>query len=305
MPKKRKALTYGYALKSYFGYLEGRSKSDHTIKSYASDLKTFENYLKYKNKKKQIVLERLSLEDLSRYSQWLRAKGYRINSRRRKLLTVRRFFLYLSKRKKLQENVSLNLVAPYKVERIPHTLDISSFIQEIRKMPSQTVIFNRNRLLCWVLAETGCQVSELVRIRRSHIFLSSEKKQSRTGILFYSSNGDERRVFISEELYAAIRSLKLPRTEKDPFLFYGFNRYGPISSHMSERAVELLLKQTGKQLKEEKLTPRLIRHSVIVYWLKNGWTKSEVKTAVGLKTDYVFKVYDPIVKSNRESTSTL
>ena len=93
--------TFSAGLKSFLGYLEGTGKSLHTIKSYRLDLHAFHAFLERQAGGKPVALDRLEPADVDRFHDHLRELGLKNNTRRRQLLTVRRFLSYLVNRKKL------------------------------------------------------------------------------------------------------------------------------------------------------------------------------------------------------------
>jgi site-specific recombinase XerD len=282
-------------MKSFTGFLEGTGKSIQTIESYVRDLRTFEDYLKERfgpdpEVQAALSLKALSTEDLDRYQEFLKVKGLKTNTRRRKVLTVRRLFAYLTKRNRLQVNVSLNLPAPYKVERIPQTLAVAELLEKIRALPSANSIEARNRALLWVLLETGCAVSEVPMLKFEDF--STEGNQA---VVAVTARGGERRIPVSADLLDCVRTLQGWRPEQK-HLFMGFNKFGPLSSPITPRGIELLVRVYAKRLGIEALTPRMIRHSVVVEWLRSGVEQDEAQRRLGLRSDYAFRVYRPLVR---------
>ena len=94
---QRKALSFSTALKSFLGHLEGTQKSLQTLKSYQTDLLSFESFLQ-KQKLQRIALTSITPKDLERFAEFLKAKGLKTNTRRRRLLTLRKCLRYLAKR---------------------------------------------------------------------------------------------------------------------------------------------------------------------------------------------------------------
>src|SRR5690606_12496644 len=129
--KRSRTLSFHSAAKSFIGYLEGTQKAFHTIESYRSDLGSFHDFLEKHFGSKKVQLDHLQLRDLERYHQHLRTLRLSTNTRRRKLLTVRRFLRYLNKRKKIDSPQSERLATPYKVERIPLTVPADVLIRRI------------------------------------------------------------------------------------------------------------------------------------------------------------------------------
>lgn len=102
---------------------------------------------------------------------------------------------------------------------------------------------------------------------------------------------------MSQGLVAEVASLRERSTGK--YLFLGFNRFGPMTATpMTPRGVELLVKAHAG------VTPRTIRHSVVVGWARRGVEQARIKEWLGLRTDYAFRAYAPLFKSSAVTTST-
>lgn len=281
-----KSLTFSYAIRSFKGYLEGTEKSLHTIKSYQCDLNHFKKFLENEQRQSKVLsIRKLTLRDLENYRAYLKKSSLRSNTRRRMLMTVRKFFSYLNQRKKVPLDISSRLATPGKIERVPFTYSTETLIREIRKLSEESTLELRNKCLLWVLAETGCQVSEVVQLR--------EGSWTKTHLNFSGKNS--RIVAISQDLYVLIEKLAFTQ-KKLKWLFEGHNRYGGMKTPITARGVELLVREYGKRLGFNELTPRIFRHSAVVYWNKIGKTKKEIREVLGLKTDYAFRVYDPLFR---------
>ncbi len=291
--RKRKTLNTPYAIKSFIGFLEGTEKSKHTISSYRSDLSTFQRYLEIElNPKKQVCLQDIKLEDLERYADFLKTSGMKVNTRRRKLLTVRRLFRFLKKRNQPVFDLADKLPAPYKVERIPETVPYDSLKKSILKLALENDLVHRNKIMLWTLLETGCLVSEVGTIKFEH--------WSKNQLFIYGKNTN-RKVLVSKELVAAVRHFKKSSTRRE-FLFFGYNKFGPLGSPITSRGIELLVKAYRKRLGFKQLTPRTFRHSVVLHWFKAGNSKTKIREWLGLKTDYAFRVFEPLLKDIDDST---
>jgi site-specific recombinase XerD len=281
-----KPLEFSYALRSFLGYLEGTEKALHTVRNYRSDLMSFEEFLEQGLGSRRVSLSRLSRADLERYHSYLKAKGFRTNTRRRKLLTLRRLLRYLSRRGKLNLDIADQLPAPAKLERVPRTLQTGSLLQAIQGLPTSSELEARNRALLWALAETGCRVSEVGLLRRDSLSETGGRPQLQFEGKFARS------VPISGALFEALRALSDASTS----LFTGHNRYGSLGAPISSRGVELLVKTYAARLEIEDPTPRLFRHSAVLAWHKAGETQEEIQRRLGLRTAYSFRIYAPLLK---------
>jgi len=328
MPPKTKNLTFNYAVKSFTGYLEGTSKASLSITSYCADLKSFEDYLKKlaqavmgssqraKEKEKEDLafspsviekkltqfLKTMTLKDLEKYSEYLKSQGLKTNTRRRKLLTVRRFFRYLKQRNKIKMDISVRLPAPHKLEKSPEVISYEKLLGEIKKLPMRNLQETRNKALLWVLAETGCRVSEAVKLKFQDVTAEGVEQKNST---LYFIGKNERVILISNELCDIIFKLREQSAEKQAWIFLGFNKFGPLKSAISSRGVELLCKIYEKRLNVGELTPRKLRHSRIAEWLQQGIPQTEIQKILGLKSLYAFRIYAPWINKNELNESKM
>lgn len=282
--RQKKPLTFAYALRSFMGYLEGTEKALHTVKNYQSDLRSFEDFLERGLGSKRVLLHLVQREDLEQYHEFLKAEGFKSNTRRRKLLTVRRLLRYLTQRNQIGIDVGKKLPTPHKIERVPYTVPGEELLTAIRALPTGTELQARNRVLLWVLAETGCQVSEVTQVRpidfESDRLLTIRGKASRT-------------VEISKPLAEAARTL--PRKDRQSPLFPGHNKFGPLGGAITSRGVELLVKGHSIRLGFPKLTPRTFRHSAVIRWHQEGTEQNVIQKRLGLRTAYAFRIYAPML----------
>ncbi len=290
----RKTSDFASALRSFIGYLEGTEKALHTIRNYRSDLLSFEEFLKKGLGSRRVALSKLTQADLERYHGYLKTRGFKTNTRRRKLLTLRRLLRYLSRRGKIGIDVSEQLPAPAKLERIPRTFQTSSLLEKVVALPAETPLEARNRALLWVLAETGCRVSEVGLLRNDCLSEQAGSPQLRFDGKF------SRTVPISSALQSALRELKASGP-----LFAGHNRYGSLGGAISSRGVELLVKSFGLRLGLEDPTPRIFRHSAVLEWHRAGLDQEEIQRRLGLRTAYSFRIYAPLLKGKAEGGASV
>lgn len=285
----RRTLRFASATRAFLGHLVGTQKATLTIRNYKTDLNTFQEFLKTGLGSKPVELGQLTLRDLEEFPKWLKARGYLTNTRRRKLLTARRLLHFLKQRKKIQLDASEKIPAPHKIERIPVVIATAEVRDKVRALPVQTEIDARNQVLLWTLLESGCLVSEIATLRFDQVNEAESK--------FVLGGKAAREVPISAELVQAIGRL---RDRKDrlqsPWIFHGFNRFGALRSPMTSRGVELVLNSLGPRLGYKGLLAKHLRASVVLFWAGSGVSKSEIQRRLGLKTDYAFRSFDPLLR---------
>ncbi len=286
IPKKNKHLTFSEAIHSFVGYLEGTHKSLHTIKNYRLDIQAFRDFIQLEYSGKLVLPVEVQPRDLTNYRDFLQQKGFKTNTRRRKILTVTQFLNYLAKRNKLVPELAKKNPAPHKIERVPLTLSSQTLIELIQALPTATLIEARNRALLWTLAETGCQVSEVTELKFDQWKVTGEKgANSRASVEILGKS--PRTLSVSVELYHAVMALQ----GSSAWIFLGFNKFGALGGPISARGVELLVKSYSIRLGHPDITPRIFRHSAVLRWFNEGLTETEVQHRLGLKTTYAFRAF--------------
>jgi len=295
--KKSKPMEFPAAIRSFLGYLEGTSKSAHTIKNYRLDVEGFYRFVLSTHGVATLRPNELDQNDLKLFADHLKSKGLKTNTRRRKILTISKFLSYLAKRNKVEGQLAQKTPAPYKIERIPFTVSAPDLLAAIAQLPGDSVLEKRNRCLLWTLAETGCLVSEVTELRYDQWKMETEKTAS-----IFVAGKFSRKVPVSCELFHAVQELRFAAKETD-WLFHGFNKFGSLRAPISSRGVELLVKQLGPRLGFAGLTPRTFRHSIILRWFEQGVSQNDIQARLGLRTTYAFRSYEPLLRSKSGSTS--
>lgn len=286
-----KQLDFPHAIRSFIGFLEGTEKSAHTIKNYRLDLQAFRNYLAERQGGKSVKLWALTENDLQHYRVHLKTQGFKTNTRRRKLLTLQKFLNYLNRRNKLSPELARKIPTPHKIERVPVTHSSKDLLEAIQRLPAETIFEARNKALLWVLAETGCLVSEVTRLR------FEDFSEAPAGPVLQIMGKLPRAVGITPELYTMIQSLKKGSSpSQQPYLFLGFNKYGSLGAPITPRGVELLVKAYASKIGQRRLTPRIFRHSAVLKWFQEGVASEEIQKRLGLKTSYAFRVFEPLLR---------
>ncbi len=300
--QKATGIAMGAALKSFMGHLEGTGKALHTIDAYRFDLQNFAEFLQgSRSGKAPIDLRSVARKDLERYHEWLKQSGQKTNTRRRKLMTVRKLMNYLTNRKKLDLDIAKKLPAPEKLERVPETVDLAHLRAAVAKLDSGSHLARRNEALFGILMDTGCSVSEAAKLRWAALDLKNGK------VTFYGKA--ERDLTLSTDTLASVAKLREYAAD-DELVFVGFNRHGPMrvgkrALGITPRGIEMLVKSLAGTLGFPKVTPRTLRHSAVVEWYRAGAGEDEIQKRLGLRTAYAFRIYAPIFESIRQDRKSL
>ncbi len=291
---------YLRAVRSFAGFLTGVGKSPATVEAYVRDLKTFRKYFSES-------LTRLTVEDLDPYPEFLKKEGFKLNTRRRQMLTVRSFLKFLKRRKKLKVDLAARVPSMDRSERFPHTFDVEDLRKKISSLPSLNELELRNRVILWVLLETGCQVSELPKLTAEDFVLERSKTFVRVGDW---DGGVRREVPVSRGVLEAVKALVEVQQERrarstreaaqrSRLLFEGFNKFGPMGS-LTPRGVEILVKGYAERFEFPQMKPRNLRHSIVMSWMQGSVTLSEIQYRLGLKSDYALRLYRAMGEAKKQ-----
>ena len=106
-------------LKFFFNFLENDKKlSKNTLESYKRDLKQFREYLEEHG----IHYNRVKEEDVQNYIQELQDKGKKASSISRCIASIRSFFQFILKNKKIKVDPTTNIQSPKIEKRTPNVL---------------------------------------------------------------------------------------------------------------------------------------------------------------------------------------
>ena len=109
-------------IKLFLEFLQNDKKlSDNTLQSYQRDILQFQDYLK----ESDLNYAKLTEEDINNYFENLRSNGKKNSTISRNLATIRSFYQYLLKTKKISKDPTSNLQSPKIEKRVPSILTVS------------------------------------------------------------------------------------------------------------------------------------------------------------------------------------
>jgi site-specific recombinase XerD len=283
--------------------LKLKGKSPNSLKSYRLDFQCLHDFLAEKQNKNS--LEDFNAQTLRNFEHFLSEKYSNINSIRRKVQTLRLFFDYLVQKKQYPENpIKKLIIAPKSV--YPPTplspLEVivlleSSFISE-EKDELEIQKFNRyrNLILFILIYDTGLKISDLTRLKKKDLLLNHDSSQAR--ILVSPPKRDPYTIPISPEYFEFIISyLDLLKTTSTRFsqLFFNSNAYKILSGGISARGIENIF-NNWSEVSQVKVTPKTLRQTCVMNWLKKEKTQSQIKEWLGLSPSYSLDAYTKLFK---------
>jgi site-specific recombinase XerD len=272
----------------YLTALKAKGKSSSTVGSYSGDLGVFEKFLAAKKKK----VSSFSIKDLKAYLAWLESEGFRINTRRRKVLTAKGFLLYCVKRKKVFAPDLQFMPVMARHERLPWipTMAEWSLGRSVFGQNPEGVDL-RNFLLFSLLSETAAPVAEVCNLQWRDL---AEK-----GISFHGKK--PREIAITAEVRQDLARWR--ESVKGDFVFPGYNRFGPTSPKMTSRGVELFFRKLATQVKQKHWKPKTLRHFAIVRWIMEDVPEPEIQRRLGVHKHYSLQLYQKVAEQRGHVSS--
>ena len=261
----------------FLQYMKNNALSENTYKSYANDIKLFEQY--YKDSYGE-NLTNLTHADISMYLNYLLKHSISPITINRKLSAIKMYNLFLVE-SNIQNDIVINDKDYIKIQKTIINKEIPS-TQEINKLKhfSSRDLKNSKRDYCFmcIVIYGGLRESEIVSIKLNDINLDNR-------ILNIIGKGNKfRQVIINNEMHNALKEYLEERENiktENPYLFLGqknINTKRPLNRNFCNR----LLNKYKELCKIEKLHPHMLRSYFCSNALHNaGYSIDQVANQAG------------------------
>ena len=252
-----------------------KNYSEHTLRSYKSDLEELADFLGDKAPKDITHL------DLRRFLAELRGRNCARRTIVRKLGAIRSFFRFLFREKHITHNPADSIFTPKLDKKLPEFLDENKTLRLITSPKLDSLLGLRDRAILEVLYSTGIRVSELVGLDHDNIDLIA-------GVIKVRGKGKkERMALLGSEAQLALRNYINERVDPSKALFINKN-----GTRLSDRSVRRIIDKYVKQCSiDEKISPHSIRHSFATHLLNNGADLRSVQELLGHKNLSTTQIY--------------
>ncbi|MCM1990265.1 tyrosine-type recombinase/integrase [Oceanirhabdus seepicola] len=253
-------------------------KSKETIKSYTTDLSTFENFI-YAKYNCPMYITDLEVPDIEDYLYSLKLKNLSTASRSRHLYTLRSLWNYAYKNKLCKWNIAMG-VEPIKIQKKERTYLSAEEVNELIGAIDHTLI----NLVIQTLFYTGMRISECLNLQIANVNF-----ENKTIHVIAGKGNKNRNIPINDHLLILLKDyLNNDRPEIDSNYFFATKRSGKLSSAYVNR----ILNETVKNLGWNKhVTPHILRHSFASNLIKNGVNLVHVQKLLGHSNLKVTSIY--------------
>ena len=255
----------------FITYLSSEKRfSEHTIKSYSTDINQFTLFLSSEFQIEDKINE-ISFQIIRTWIASLLEKGISPRSVNRKISTLKTYFKFLVRETKLIENPMIKVVAPKSKKRLPVFIEqdqIESLLSEVQF--EKGFIGRRNKLIIELFYVTGIRLSELINIKISDIDFNNQS------IKVLGKRNKERIIPLSSNVINAL-NLFIKSNKQNKYLFTNLEG-DKLYNKLVYRVVN---KYIGKISSVNKRSPHILRHTFATHMLNNGADINAIKELLG------------------------
>lgn len=274
-----------------------RRLSESTVKAYSFDLKHFYSFLA-KEYPDVITVDQINKNIIMAYVSDMNL-NYSVKTVKRKIATLRGFFLYYEEEYQIQQNpfdkLHIKLKEPFVMPEVMSLREIKKILTAAYSCPTGSSPNTENLLLEFLhfrdiavlefLFATGIRVHELCNLK----FSDFDKKKSVVKI--FGKGQKERRIYIGNpEVLAALNTyLNCAKAMKYKSEYIFLNKLG---KQLSPQAVRnLVTKYTNLAHIKKNITPHVFRHSFATLLLEEGVDVKYIQEFLGHSSISTTQIY--------------
>ncbi len=261
---------------AFLVYLESeRNYSPHTIRSYRVDLRQFQEFLDMF----ELDVFQVERADVRMYLGELKRRGCRKTTLARKLASLKSFYRYLKRTRKMDRNPAALVSSPRLEKPLPKFLTTDEVSRLFSVIETDTFLGVRNRAMVELFYACGMRIAELVSLTMKQLDLDNQL------IRVLGKGGKERIIPFGTP---AKKWLKRYIGERRHFLVDKGNMgescifVNKDGNGISDRAVRMIVDRVLYLAADRHgLSPHSLRHSFATHMLDNGADLRAIQELLG------------------------
>ncbi len=284
--------------RGYENYLKlEKSLSQNSVAAYINDINKLIDFLDEKFKK--IAPEKVKLQHLKSFVEWLNEKGVSPRTQARTISGIKSFYKYLLIEGKVTSDPTALLESPKIGRKLPDILsmeEIDSLIEAIDLDKSEG---QRNKAMLETLYSCGLRVSELVNLKVTNLFFEQgfikvEGKAEKERLVPVSNRAIEE---INKYRNGYRQTLKIEK-ESQNVLF--LNRRG---RKLSRVMIFTIIKNLADKINlNKKISPHTFRHSFATHLINGGADLRAVQEMLGHESILTTEIYTHLDRDYLKNT---
>lgn len=279
-------------IKLFLEFLQNDKKlSDNTLQSYRRDIMQYRDYVNNKD----INYAKAKEEDVKEYLGELQKEGKKTSTTSRSLASIRSFYQFLLRSKKVKGDPTVSIQSPKIEKRVPSVLT-SDEVELLLDQPKDVDLKGtRDKAMLEFAYATGMKVTEIIDLDIEDVNFTEDTVTC--------SSGKKSRVIplgtLAEKAlreYVEEARPVLVKNESTKALFVNVN-----GSRLTRQGFWKIVKYYKEQAHIEKeITPHVLRHSFATHLLQNGADLKSIQAMLGHSDISSTQVYaqfqDPGIK---------
>ena len=246
--------------------------SNNTLQSYSRDIYQYENYLS-QNRINYTKVDNKKIQEYLKHLQDLNKKTSTIS---RNLASIRSFYQYLIRIKKMKYDPTENIQSPKIEKRVPSVLTADEIETLLSQPKNVDLKGTRDKAMLEVAYATGMRVTEIISLNIEDVNLEE-------GFISCKSAVRQRNIPLGSISLAAlkeyIRNARpiMIKNEDEKSLFVNVN-----GQRLTRQGFWKIVKYYKEQAHITKdITPHVLRHSFATHLLQNGADLKAIQTMLG------------------------
>ena len=280
-------------VKLFLDFLKDDKKlSDNTLQSYRRDIEQYEKYVS----DNKINYLKVTEETILEYMEFLREENKKESTISRSLASIRSFYQYLIRVKKIKKDPTMTIESPKISKRTPNILT-SKEVELLLDQPKDVDLKGtRDKAMLEFAYATGMRVTEMISLDIDDVKLDE-------GYVVCRGRSKSRNIPLGSMSLKALKEYiddarpYLIRDESEEALFVNVN-----GTRLTRQGFWKIVKYYKEQAHIEKdITPHVLRHSFATHLLQNGADLNAIQTMLGhsdiSSTQVYMQFQDPGIKN--------
>ena len=260
-------------IKLFLEFLQKDKKlSNNTLQSYKRDITQYESYINEEN----LQYLKVTKDDIKKYLENLKNICKKTSTISRNLASIRSFYQYLVRTKKIKEDPTEGIQSPKVEKRVPSVLS-SKEVELLLEQPKAVDLKGiRDKAMLEFAYATGMRVTEIIN-------LNIEDVNLKEGYVSCTNANKQRNIPLGA---ISINALKeyikkarpyLIKSEDEKSLFVNIN-----GKRLTRQGFWKIVKFYKEQAHIDKdITPHVLRHSFATHLLQNGADLKAIQVMLG------------------------
>ena len=260
-------------IKLFLEFLQNEKKlSDNTLQSYKRDIVQYQNYIE----ENQINYTKVSKEDIKTYLNYLKKIGKKSSTISRNLASIRSFYQFLIRNRKIKNDPTEDVQSPKVEKRIPSVLTAQEVELLLEQPKDVDLKGTRDKAMLEFAYATGMRVTEIINLNIENVNIEEGYVICRTGTKQRNIPLGSLSLSALKEYIEDARPI-LIKNEREKALFVNVN-----GKRLTRQGFWKIVKYYKEQAHITKdITPHVLRHSFATHLLQNGADLKAIQTMLG------------------------